>query len=100
MNTLNSLFLYQHRRSLFARVFEIGIKISELTLSVALLKAGALLTFDADLVLQKGIPVEGIQAIIQGDYVHWFLVFLVVALSIHLLGKIAGEVKILLRENQ
>lgn len=97
---LNSLLLYQRRRSLFSRVFEIGIKISELTLSVALLKAGALLTFDADLALQKGIPVEGIQTIIQGDYVHWFLVFLVVVLSIDLLGKITGEVKILLQENK
>lgn len=93
---LNIFLLTQGRRGIFARIFEIGIKISEITLAGSLLKAGALVKFDIDLALAKGFPLEGIhglQVLFQFDFVRWFLIFLVVVMSIDLIKKVVELVK-------
>ncbi len=88
---LNILLFQTRRKTILTRVFEIGIKVSELALTAALLGAGTLLHFDTTLALQQGFPREaitGIQMLIQNDFVRWFLIFLVVVLSIDLIKKI------------
>ncbi len=93
---LNILLFKTRRKTIFTRVFEIGIKVSELALVVTLLGAGTLLTFDAGLALQQGFPAEaitGIQVLLQNNFVRWFLIFLVVVLSIDLIKKVVDLVK-------
>ncbi len=87
-----TIILFQTRRkTILTRVFEIGIKVSELALTAALLGAGTLIAFDAGLALQQGFPSEaitGIQMLLQNNFVRWFLIFLVVVLSIDLIKKL------------
>ena len=93
---LSILLVQQERRGILVRMFEMVIKVSEITLIAALLKAGTLLRFDADLALSKGFPAEGIkgiQTLFQFDFVRWFLIFLLVVLSIDLLKKAVELIK-------
>jgi len=64
------------------------IKVSEIALVSTMLKAGTLLKFDAALARANGFPAEGIagiETLFQYDFVRWFLIFLLVVLSIDLL---------------
>lgn len=88
---VNVIMISQGRRGILARVIEIGIKISEITLVGNMLNAGALVKFDSSLALAKGFPpqgIHGLQILFQTNFVHWFLIFLVVVLSIDLIKKI------------
>jgi len=88
---LNIMLFKTLRKTILTRIFEIGIKISELALTGALLGAGTLVTFDEALALQQGFPSAGItaiQALLRFDLVHGVLIFLVVVLSIDLIKKI------------
>jgi len=87
---LDGLLLYQGRRSILARFFEIVIKVSEISLVGTLLNAGTLVFFDKSLALSKGFPesaIEGMQTLFRYDFVHWFLVFLLVVLIVDLVKK-------------
>ncbi len=98
---LNIVMFIRQRRSLFTRLFEIGIKASELALTAALLRAGTLISFDATTAIRQGFPPEaitGIQMLLQNDFVRWFLVFLVVVISIDLVSKLVQLVKSAIRQ--
>jgi hypothetical protein len=97
---LNILYFQTHHKTILTRLFEIGIKVSELALTAALLGAGTLVTFNSALALQKGFPpeaVSGIQTLFTYDFVHWFLIFLVVVLSIDLIRKVVELFKSITR---
>jgi len=99
---LNIILFQTLRKTILTRVFEIGIKVSEIALTAALLGAGTLVAFDRALALQQGFPPEGIagiQALFRFDLVHWFLIFLVVVLSIDLIKKVVDLVKSITRLN-
>jgi hypothetical protein len=100
---LTILLFQTHRKTILTRVFDIGIKVSELTLTAALLGAGTLLTFDTGLALQQGFPSEaitGIQTLFQYDFVRWFLIFLVVVLSIDLIKKVVDLARSVARQTR
>ncbi len=93
---VNVIMMSQGRRGILARLLEIGIKVSEITLVANMLNAGALVKFDSSLALAKGFPPEGIhglQILFQYNFVHWFLIFLVVVFSIDLIKKIVELAK-------
>lgn len=97
---LNVLLFQTHRKTLVTRVFEIGIKVSEIALTAALLGAGTLVAFDTVAALQQGFPPEGvtgIQTLFRFDFVRWFLIFLVVVLSIDLVKKVVEIIKSITR---
>lgn len=92
----NALILFQRRKSIMTRVFEIVIQFSDLFLAAAMLKAGDLVSFDKELAVQSGFPLEGIngiQVLLNGNFVHWFLVFIIVVTSLAIVGNIVGLVK-------
>lgn len=98
---LNILLFQVRRKTILTRVFEIGIKISELALTAALLGAGTLVAFDKELAVQQGFPLEaitGIQMLLQNNFVRWFLIFLVVVLSIDLIKKVADLIRAFMRK--
>ena len=98
---LNILMFVRQRRTLFTRLFEMVIKVSELALTAALLRAGTLISFDATTAIRQGFPPEaitGIQMLLNNNFVHWFLVFLVVVISIDLVSKIVQLVKSVIRQ--
>jgi hypothetical protein len=85
---LNVWLVYRAQRDAWARMFEMIIKVSEIALVSTMLKAGSLLKFDAALAQANGFPAEGIagiETLFQYDFVRWFLIFLLVVLSIDLL---------------
>jgi hypothetical protein len=85
---LNFWLVYKAQRDAWARVFEMIIKVSEIPIVATMLNAGTLLKFDAALAQANGFPaegIEGIQTLFQFDFVRWFLIFLLVVLSIDLL---------------
>lgn len=97
---LNIILAIQGRRTILSRVFDILIKISELSLVAVMLKAGKLVSLDTQAAVTEGLPVEaveGIQLLLNNNFVHWFLVFLVVVLSIDLLKKLIELVKSVLK---
>ncbi len=98
----NALILYQRKQTILTRLFEIVIQVSELTLVATMLKAGDIINFDKDLAIQRGFPAEainGIQVVFNMNLVHWFLVFLVVVISLSLLGNIVRLVKSLINKS-
>ena len=98
----NALILFQRQQSIMTRLFEIVIQVSALFLTAALLKAGDLITFDKTLALQRGFPPEGIngiQVLFNMDFVHWFLVFLIVVISISIVGNIIALVRSIGQKN-
>jgi hypothetical protein len=100
--TVNILMLCQAKRSIAARILEIGIKISEISLVASLLNAGPLVTFASNLAMEKGFPPEGIygiQMLVQSDSLRWFLIFLLVVLGIDLLKKIVDIIRRSLAKN-
>ncbi len=97
---LNIILAIQGRRTILSRVFDILIKISELSLVAVMLRAGKLVSLDAQAAVTEGLPVEaveGIQLLLNNNFVHWFLIFLVVVLSIDLLKKLIELVKSVLK---
>lgn len=97
---LNIILAIQGRRTILLRVFDILIKISELSLVAVMLRAGKLVSLDTQAAIAEGLPVEaveGIQLLLNNNFVHWFLIFLVVALSIDLLKKLIELVKSVLK---
>ncbi len=93
---VNILILCQAKRSIAARLLEMGIKISEISLVASMLNAGTLVSFPEKLALEKGFPqagIYGIQVLLQNDFVRWFLIFLLVVLSIDLLKKVVDIVR-------
>jgi hypothetical protein len=96
----NALILFQHQYTLLTRVFEIVILSSELALAAAMLRAGDLINFDKTLALQRGLPAEavkGIQVMLDMNFVHWFLVFLIVVISLSLLSCIVRLIKSIIK---
>ena len=88
---LNILLFQTQHKTTISRVFEIGIKVSEIALTAALLGAGTLVAFDSAAALQQGFPPEavtGMQTLFRFDFVRWFLIFLTVVLSIDLVKKV------------
>ncbi len=84
------------KRTILSRVIEIGITISQVSLVAAMLKAGELVQLDEVTAAAQGFPAEaisGIQMLLSNNFVHWFLVFLVVVLSLDLLSKLVQLVK-------
>lgn len=98
---LNALYIVQARRTLPARVFEILITISDLTLVSSLLRTRNLVQFDQASALAQGFPadaISGIQLMLENNLEHWFLVFLVVVVSLALFGSLIGLIKSILRK--
>ena len=92
----NALILYQRKQTILTRLFEIVIQVSELALVAAMLKAGQLIALDKALALERGFPlaaIEGLQVVFDMNLVHWFLVFLIVVISLSLIGNIVRLIK-------
>jgi hypothetical protein len=87
---VNVLLVYQQRQGIASRAVAIVIKLSEIALIAAMLRAGNLINFDASLAIANGFPAEavtGIETLFAFNFVHWFLIFLLVVLSIDLIKK-------------
>lgn len=85
---VNCWLLYKMQYDVIARMLGIAIKVSEISLVSAMLKAGKLLAFDVNKAKAAGFPVdgiEGLQTLFQFDFVRWFLIFLLVVMSIDLI---------------
>lgn len=85
---LNMWLIYKAHYDVIARIFGMVIKVSEIALVSAMLKAGKLLAFDVNKAKAAGFPaegIEGLQTLFQFDFVRWFLIFLLVVMSIDLI---------------
>ena len=87
---LNGIQLHQGKQSLFTRWFEVLINGYEITIIGMMLNAGPLIEINQTLALARGFPVDGIEAIsmvFQNNHFHYFLIFLIVVISINLINK-------------
>jgi len=97
---LNMILAIQGKRSIIARIVEIIIKVSEISLIGFMLRAGKLLALDAQQAVASGFPAEAvssIQMLLDNNFVRWFLIFLLVVLSLDLLKKLVELVERLLQ---
>lgn len=98
----NALILFQRKQSVFTRLFAIGIDASMLALTATMLKAVNLVSFDKELAIQRGFPLESvneIQALFNGGFVNGFLTFFIVIFSIDIVANIFKLIKSLVQKS-
>ena len=87
---LNGIQLYQRKQSLLTRWFEVLINGYEISIICMMLNAGTLMEVNQSLALERGFPldsIEDISMLFQNNHFHYFLIFLIVVISIDLITK-------------
>ena len=97
---LNGIQLHQGKQSLFTRWFEVLINGYEISIIGMMLNAGTLMEINQPLALERGFPldsIEDISLVFQNNHFHYFLIFLIVVITIDLVknvikaGKLTAE---------
>lgn len=94
---LNGIQLHQRKQSLLTRWFEVLINGYEISIIGMMLNAGTLMEVNQSLALERGFPldsIEDISLVFQNNHFHYFLIFLIVVISIDLITKAIKAVKL------